>query len=110
MIAVQYESKNLLFQSSIQLFKNYTKDNLFEKLISDPIITEYIGGEIISSNNKDLSKANTLSLDAFRESVKTKNEKITGGMNLLIMKNTGLTIFLHLHQMDPLLNGFILLV
>lgn len=75
MIAVQYESKNLLFQSSIQLFKNYTKDNLFEKLISDPIITEYIGGEIISSNNKDLSKANTLSLDAFRESVKTKNEK-----------------------------------
>ena len=33
MIAVQYESKNLLFQSSIQLFKNYTKDNLFEKLI-----------------------------------------------------------------------------
>lgn len=75
LIAVQYESKNLLFQSSMQLFKNYSKDNLFEKLISNPIITEYIGGEIISSNNKDLSKANTLSLDAFRESVKTKNEK-----------------------------------
>lgn len=75
LIAVQYESKNMLFQTSVQLFKNYSNDNLFEKLINDPIITEYIGDEIISSNNKDLSKANTLSLDAFRESVKSKNDK-----------------------------------
>lgn len=75
LIAVQYESKNYLTQSSMQLFKNYSKDNLFDKLISTPIITEYIGGEIVSSNDKDLSKANTLSLDAFREAIKYKNDK-----------------------------------
>jgi len=74
-VAVQYESKNLVFQSSTQLFKNYSKDNFFDKLISDPIITEYVSGEIVSSTNQDLSKSNTLSLDAFRESVKYKNEK-----------------------------------
>lgn len=74
-IAVQYESKNFLLQSSLQLFKNYSKDNLFDKLISSPVITEYVGGEIVSSNNQDLSKANTFSLDAFRETIKFKNEK-----------------------------------
>ncbi|MEO8663848.1 MAG: ATP-binding protein [Ignavibacteria bacterium] len=75
LVAVQYESKNFLTQSSMQLFKNYSKDNLFDKLISTPIITEYVGGEIVTSTNQDLSKANTLSLDAFHESIKSRNEK-----------------------------------
>ncbi|MDQ3020475.1 MAG: ATP-binding protein [Bacteroidota bacterium] len=74
-IAVQYESKNFLTQSSMQLFKNYSKDNLFDKLISTPVITEYTGGDIVSSTNQDLSKANTVSLDAFRESIKYKIDK-----------------------------------
>jgi len=75
LVAVQYESKNFPVQSSMELFKNYSKDNLYDKLISSPIMTEYIGGEIISSTNQDLSKANTLSLDAFREAIKFKNNK-----------------------------------
>lgn len=75
LVAVQYESKNFLVQSSMQLFKNYSKDNLFDKLISTPIITEYLGGEIISSTNQDLSKSSTLSLDAFHESIKFSKEK-----------------------------------
>ena len=75
LIAVQYESKNFLTQSSMQLFKNYSKDNLFDKLISTPIITEYSGGEIVTSTNQDLSKANTMSLDVFRESVRDKEDK-----------------------------------
>ncbi|MEP7147061.1 MAG: ATP-binding protein [bacterium] len=75
LVAVQYESKNFLTQSSMQLFKNYSKDNLFDKLISTPIITEYAGGEIVSSTNQDLSKANTLSLDAFHESIKFRKDK-----------------------------------
>ena len=75
LVAVQYESKNLLVQSSLQLFKNYSRDNFYEKLISNPVITEYLGGEIFSSTNRDLSKDNTISLDAFRESVKDKPEK-----------------------------------
>ena len=73
--AVQYESKNFLTQSTMQLFKNYSKDNLFDKLISTPTITEYLGGEIVSSTNQDLSKSNTLSLDAFRDAVKFKEDK-----------------------------------
>lgn len=75
LVAVQYESKNLLVQSSLQLFKNYSKDNFYEKLISKPVITEYVGGEVFSSTNRDLSKDNTISLDAFRESVRDKGEK-----------------------------------
>ena len=75
LIAVQYESRNFPVQSSMELFKNYSKDNLYDKLISNPIMTEYIAGEIISSTNQDLSKANTLSLDAFREAIKFKNNK-----------------------------------
>ncbi|HMS65126.1 MAG TPA: ATP-binding protein [Ignavibacteria bacterium] len=74
-VAVQYESKNILVQTSVQLFKNYSKDNFTEKLISNPVITEYLSGEIVSSTNRDLSKDNTLSLDAFRESVKNKTNK-----------------------------------
>lgn len=75
LVAVNYEPRNFLVQSSMQLFKNYSKDNLFDKLISSPLITEYIGGEVISSTDKDLSKINTLSLEAFRESIKYKNDK-----------------------------------
>lgn len=75
LIAVQYESKNFLTHSSMQLFRNYSRDNLFDKLISTPVITEYLGGEIITSTNQDLSKTNTMSLDAFRETVKYKEDK-----------------------------------
>ncbi len=75
MTAVEYESKNYLLQSSTQLFRNYSGDKLFDKLISTPVITEYVGGEIVGSTNRDLSKENTISLNAFRESVKNKPEK-----------------------------------
>ena len=75
MTAVEYESKNYLLQSSTQLFRNYSGDKLFDKLISTPVITEYVGGEIAGSTNRDLSKENTISLNAFRESVKNKPEK-----------------------------------
>jgi len=75
LIAVQFESKNFLAHSSMQFFRNYSRDNLFDKLISTPVITEYLGGEIITSTNQDLSKTNTLSLDAFRETVKYKEDK-----------------------------------
>lgn len=73
--AVEYESKNYLLQSSTQLFRNYSGDKLFDKLISTPVITEYIGGDIAGSTNRDLSKEGTVSLNAFRESVKNKPDK-----------------------------------
>lgn len=74
-MAVEYDSKNYLLQASSQLFRNYSGDKLFDKLISTPVITEYIGGEIVGSTNRELSKENTTSLNAFLESVKNKQEK-----------------------------------
>lgn len=75
LVAVQYESKNILQQSSVQLFKTYSRNNLFDKLISEPVITEYVNGEILNSTSRDLTKSNTLSLNAFREAIKYKNDK-----------------------------------
>ena len=74
-MAVEYDSKNYLMQSSSQLFRNYSGDKLFDKLISTPVITEYVGGEITGSTNRDISKENTTSLNAFMESIKSKPEK-----------------------------------
>jgi signal transduction histidine kinase len=75
MIAVEYDSKSYLLLSSTQLFRSYSGDKLFDKLISTPLITEYVGGEIAASTNRDFSKENTTSLNAFVESVKNKPEK-----------------------------------
>ncbi len=74
-IAVEYESKNYLLPASSQLFRSYSGDRLFDKLISTPVITEYVGDDIANSTNRDWSKENTASLNAFRESVKNKSEK-----------------------------------
>lgn len=75
LVTVQYEPKNLLAQSSFQIFKNYTKDNLFDKLISTPVITEYIDDEFVSSTNPEISKGNTKSLESFKDFVKSKPVK-----------------------------------
>ncbi|MBE2255886.1 MAG: cache domain-containing protein [Ignavibacteria bacterium] len=69
-IAVHKESKNLLFQTSAEIFRNYSQDNILEKLISKPVITEYSNDEIISSNNFDIAKSTVNSLDIFREYLK----------------------------------------
>lgn len=76
-VTVQYEPKNLLSQSSFQIFKNYTKDNLFDKLISTPVITEYIDEEFVSSTDPEISKGNTKSLESFKDFIKNKDIKST---------------------------------
>ncbi|MBS1492540.1 MAG: HAMP domain-containing protein [Bacteroidetes bacterium] len=74
-VTVQYEPKNLLVQSSFQIFKNYTKDNLFDKLISTPVITEYIDDEFVSSTDPEISKGNTKSIESFKDFVRNKDNK-----------------------------------
>ena len=74
-VTVQYEPKNMLVQSSFQIFKNYTKDNLFDKLISTPVITEYIDDEFVSSTDPEISKGNSKSLESFKDFVKNKDIK-----------------------------------
>lgn len=75
LIAVHSESKNLLPQSSQEIFKNYTKDNLLDKLISEPVITEFLNGKVINSTNIEVSRSNAKSLEPFREYLKNANEK-----------------------------------
>ncbi len=74
-IAAQYDAKSFLTHTGVGIFRNYTKDNITNKLSSPPIISEFSDGEIIGSSNKEVSKSIVKSLDAFRESVKDKREK-----------------------------------
>ncbi|RPI18995.1 MAG: HAMP domain-containing protein [Ignavibacteriae bacterium] len=74
-IAAQYDAKNYLSQSGMQIFKNFSRDNIINKLTSTPVISEFSDGEMVSSNNKDISRSLNKSLDLFRESVKDKIDK-----------------------------------
>lgn len=74
-IAAQYDAKNFLSQSSMQIFKSFTRDNLINKLTYPPVISEFTDGELAGSSNRDISKSFIKSLDAFRESVKDKIDK-----------------------------------
>ena len=75
LIAIHSESKNLLPQSSQEIFKNYTKDNLLDKLISKPVITEFVNGKIINTTDSEVSRSNVKSLDPFREYIKNEPDK-----------------------------------
>ncbi|MCB0725022.1 MAG: HAMP domain-containing protein [Ignavibacteriae bacterium] len=69
-IGISYESRNFLLQSSLDIFKSYTKDNLLDKLISRPVFTEYINGKVASTTNKDLAVSGLSSLNIFKEYIK----------------------------------------
>ena len=69
-IGIGYESRNFLMQSSLEIFKSYTRDNLLDKLISKPVFTEYINGRVASSTNKDLAISSLNSLEIFKEYIK----------------------------------------
>ncbi len=75
LIAAQYDAKNFLSQSSMQIFKSFTRDNLINKLTTEPVISEFTDGELAGSSNRDISKAFVKSLDLFRESVRDKIDK-----------------------------------
>jgi signal transduction histidine kinase len=75
LIAAQYDVKNFLAQSGMQIFKNFSRDNLINKLTTTPVISEFSDGELVSSNNKDVSRSFVKSLDLFRESVNDKIDK-----------------------------------
>nr|HMT11373.1 hypothetical protein [Ignavibacteria bacterium] len=74
-VAAGYDAKNFLTQTNLGIFKNFTRDNILNKLTSNPVISEFSESEIVGSSNKDISKALLKSLDAFRESVKDKIDK-----------------------------------
>jgi two-component system nitrogen regulation sensor histidine kinase NtrY len=72
-IGIGYESRNFLLQSSLDIFKSYTKDNLLDKLISRPVFTEYINGRVASTTNKDLAVSGLNSINIFKEYIKNSD-------------------------------------
>jgi len=74
-IAAGYDAKNFLTQTNLGIFRNFTRDNILNKLTSNPVISEFSGSDLVGSSNKDVSKSLVKSLDAFRESVKDKIDR-----------------------------------
>jgi nitrogen fixation/metabolism regulation signal transduction histidine kinase len=74
-IACQYDAKSYITNTGESIFRNFSRDNITNKLTSQPVISEFSDGDIVGSSNKEISKAFIKSLDAFRESVKDKKEK-----------------------------------
>jgi len=71
LMIVNSESKNLMPNTSSKIFSNYATDNLTDKLIAKPVITEFLNGEIINSTDAEVSRVLTKSLEPFREFIKT---------------------------------------
>lgn len=74
-VAAGYDAKNFLTQTNLGIFRSFARDNILNKLTSTPVISEFSESELVGSSNKDISKAQMKSLDAFRESVKDKVDK-----------------------------------
>lgn len=71
LMIVNSESKNLMPSTSSKIFSNYATDNLTDKLIAKPVITEFLNGEIVNSTDAEVSRVLTKSLEPFREFIKT---------------------------------------
>jgi len=65
MVVLQSDIKNIVQQSSQQFFKPYSQDNLLTKIISKPIITEFINNKIESASEDEISKEVKFYLDEF---------------------------------------------
>jgi nitrogen fixation/metabolism regulation signal transduction histidine kinase len=65
MVVLQSDIKNIVQQSSQQFFKPYSQDNLLTKIISKPIITEFINNEIESASEDEISKEVKFHLNEF---------------------------------------------
>lgn len=75
LIAAKYDTKIFTPQSSLEIFKNLSQDNIENKLISQPIISEISNGEIVSSSNKELARGLMKTIDLFKEGIKDKTDK-----------------------------------
>lgn len=71
LMVINSEAKNLLPNTSAKIFSNYATDNLADKLIAKPVITEFQNGEIVNSTDAEVSRVLVKSLEPFREFLKT---------------------------------------
>lgn len=73
-IAINTESKNIFSNSSLTMFENNKSDNLLDKLLSVPSVTEFTNGEITNATNSEVSRMNANSLEPFRNFIKESKE------------------------------------
>lgn len=73
LMLVNSEAKNLLPNTSAKIFSSYATDNLADKLIARPVITEFLNGEIINTTDAEVSRVLVKSLEPFREYLKIGN-------------------------------------
>jgi len=73
--AVQYDSRKYFSESGSELFSDFGRDNLENKLISPPVISEFTNGELVGSSDREMSKSFFKSIAAFREAVRDKIDK-----------------------------------
>jgi len=74
-VVCSYDSKNYLKQGSLSLFRNFARENILNKLTSNPVFSEFSDGELVGSSNNDISKSFIKSLPAFRDYTKDKTDK-----------------------------------
>ena len=75
LIALQPDVKNIIPQPSQQIFKNYPKDNILNKLTSKPIISEFTSDDIESSSDIEITKEIQQSVPGFISDTKNKGIK-----------------------------------
>jgi len=73
LLVINSESKNLLPNASLQIFRSNTNDNLSDKIISKLVITEFINGDVINSTDPEISRNLVKSLEPFREYIQANN-------------------------------------
>jgi len=56
LLVLQSDVRNFVTQPTQQLFKTYPKDNLLNKIITIPVISEFINGELENSTDIEMSK------------------------------------------------------
>ncbi len=75
LIVAKYNSDVIFNRSSYLLFQSSSKNNLVDKLFSEPAITEFDNGEVINTTNPEIAKINNKSLEPFYEFSKSNKEK-----------------------------------
>lgn len=71
LMVINSEAKNLLPNTSTKIFSNYATDNLTDKLIAKPVVTEFLNGDVINSTDAEVSRVLSKSLGPFREFLKS---------------------------------------
>jgi signal transduction histidine kinase len=74
-IVIQSDVKNILYSNTQRLFKSKRKENYFNKIISEPVITEFLNNEIENSSDMELARELVSTIPYIREKLKANPDK-----------------------------------